>query len=85
MKNFLLGAVVGAAAVITTLSGVAYAVGPVYFNAKLVSHDALGHTRQVTAAGNSLTFSAGTPATPSTSTLTLEYTSDQVLCSGFGN
>lgn len=84
MKSFLLGAIVGALAVIATLSGVAYAVGPMYFVAKLVSHDALGHTRQVTAAGNSLSFSAATPATTATSTLTLEYTSDQILCSGFG-
>ena len=84
MKLLLLGAVIGAASTIAVLGGVAYATGPlpVLFTAKIVGTDATGHTRQVIAAGNSLAYSF----TPSTgAVLTLNYTSDQILCSGFGN
>jgi hypothetical protein len=53
---------------------------PTLFTVHLIAHDGAGRTLQATARGNWLAFSddAATPI------LTIDYSTDQILCSGFG-
>jgi hypothetical protein len=85
MKGFVLGSLTGSAITLALLYSVAYAVGPlpVLFTAHLIGHDAAGRTFNATAHGNSLNYSGAT--TSGATVLTLEFTTDQLLCSGFGN
>jgi hypothetical protein len=75
MKRFLLGTVFGVLATIATLYSMAWATG-VHFNVDLTAHDAAGRTLHATAIGNSYSYIGLTMYT--------DFTSDQILCSGFG-
>jgi hypothetical protein len=62
------------------MAATSYAIGPALFTVHLVAHDGAGRTLQATAKGNWLAFSddAATPI------LTIDYSTDQLLCSSFG-
>jgi hypothetical protein len=76
MKSFLLGATT----MLILMAATSYAIGPALFTVHLIAHDAAGHTLQATARGNWLAYSddAATPV------LTIDYSTDQLLCSSFG-
>lgn len=74
MKTFVLGLLLGA-----SLS--AYAL-PTLFTVHLVAHDATGRVLTATAQGNSLTWD-GANSFGATG-LTVEFSTDQLWCSGFG-
>jgi hypothetical protein len=61
------------------MAATSYAIGPSLFTVHLIAHDAAGRTLQATARGNWLAFSddAATPV------LTIDYSTDQILCSAF--
>jgi hypothetical protein len=77
MKPFLLGATT----MLILMAATCYAIGPQLFTVHLIAHDAAGRTLQATAKGNWLAFSddAAMPI------LTLDFSSDSVLCNSFGD
>jgi hypothetical protein len=76
-------AIVLAALIIYAIAAHAATPQPVLFQAHLIAHDAAGRTMNATGHGNNLNFT-GAP-TFGASVVTLEFTSDQILCSAFGS
>jgi hypothetical protein len=74
MKPFLLGATT----MLILMAATCYAT--TLFTVHLIAHDAAGRTLQATAKGNWLSFSD----TANTPVLTIDFSTDSVLCSGFG-
>jgi len=78
-KSILCGGLIIIAYALAVAAATPQAQIPATQGLVLTVHDAAGHTFNVTARYNSFKFYD--PA----GTITLDYTSDQLLCSGFGN